>query len=746
MSTLADSLVSSSSRKLPIRKRPDLKARKQRYQGRIYWVVKDPVGLQYYRFEEEEYAILQMLDGQSSLDEIAERFERDFPPQTIRTEELQQFIGMLHRSGLVITDAAGQGQQLVKRRSEKKRQELLATATNILSMRFKGIDPERFFNFIYPYIRWFFSVTAMCVCITIGLAALTLIVVQFDVFHSRLPDFHSFFKAKNWLWLGLTLCVTKILHEFGHGLSCKHFGGECHEIGVMFLVLTPCLYCNVSDSWMLPNRWHRAAIGAAGMYVELVLASICTFIWWFSEPGPLNYICLNVMFVSSVSTVMFNANPLLRYDGYYILSDVLEIPNLRQKASTILNRKLGKWCLGLEEPEDPFLPQRRQWLFATYTIASAIYRWVVTFSILYFLNRVFEPYGLKVLGQAIAIGSLYGLLIQPLWSMYKFFSVPGRLGKVKSLRVYATLLVITGIIVGIGFVPLPSHVFCPLEVQARGAESVYVWQDGILEKTFVRPGDQVTKGQSLAQLKNIDVDIKIDELTGQRNVYQAQLKGLTLVSLADRRASSEIEATTESLASTNTRLAQLESDRNKLQLVAPCAGIVLPPPLVEKQGDESVQLPTWHGSPMDPENLGAHLVKRTKFCQIGNPQSLEARLSIDQGDIEFVQPGQKVEVMLSQTAEYVYVSTIEHVSTENQKTTPTHLSSLHGGDLPSKADATGAARPLSPIYEAVVPLPESDPNHLLRIGLVGKAKISTPPRTLWARLVRYLSHTFNFEL
>src|SRR3954454_7651328 len=505
MSTLADSLVSSSSRKLPIRKRPDLKARKQRYQGRIYWVIKDPVGLQYYRFEEEEYAILQMLDGQSSLDDIAERFERDFPPQTIRTEELQQFIGMLHRSGLVITDAAGQGQQLVKRRGEKKRQELMAAGTNILSMRVKGIDPERFFNFIYPYIRWFFSVPAMVVCVTLALTALSLIIVQFDFFHSRLPDFHYFFRAQNWMWLALTLCVTKILHEFGHGLSCKHFGGECHEIGVMFLVLTPCLYCNVSDSWMLPNRWHRAAIGAAGMYVELVLASICTFIWWFTSPtSPVSYICLNVMFISSVSTLMFNANPLLRYDGYYILSDILEIPNLRQKASTILNRKLGAWCLGLEEPEDPFLPQRKQWLFATYTVASAIYRWVVTFSILYFLNRVFEPYGLKVLGQAIALGSLYGLLIQPLWNLYKFFSVPGRLGKVKSIRVYATLLVITGAIVGIGFVPLPSHVYCPLEVQARDAKSVYVTTvDGILEKTFVQPGDRVTKGQLLAQLSNI---------------------------------------------------------------------------------------------------------------------------------------------------------------------------------------------------------------------------------------------------
>jgi putative peptide zinc metalloprotease protein len=131
------------------------------------------------------------------------------------------------------------------------------------------------------------------------------------------------------MWLALTLCVTKVLRV--RPRPRKHFGGERYEIGVMMLVLTPCLYCNVSDSWMLPNRWHRAAIGAAGMYVELVLASIACFIWWFTVPGPLNYICLNVMFVSSVSTVMFNANPLLRYDGYYILSDVLEIPTCGKK-------------------------------------------------------------------------------------------------------------------------------------------------------------------------------------------------------------------------------------------------------------------------------------------------------------------------------------------------------------------------------------------------------------------------------
>ena len=114
----------------------------------------------------------------------------------------------------------------------------------------------------------------MTACILFGLSALLLVLVHFQTFYSRLPDFHSFFSFQNALLLSVTLGVTKVLHEFGHGMTCKHFGGECHEMGIMVLVLTPCLYCNVSDSWLLPNKWQRAAIGAGGMYVELVLASV----------------------------------------------------------------------------------------------------------------------------------------------------------------------------------------------------------------------------------------------------------------------------------------------------------------------------------------------------------------------------------------------------------------------------------------------------------------------------------------
>ncbi len=209
----------------------------------------------------------------------------------------------------------------------------------------------------------------------IGIAAITLVLVNYQEFKGKLPTFQQFFQAKNWIWLGLTMAAVKVCHEFGHGLSCKKFGGECHEMGFMMLVFTPCLYCNVSDSWMLPNKWQRVFIGAAGMYVELILASIATFLWWFSEDDSMfKFLCLSVMFICSVSTVVFNGNPLLRFDGYYIIMDILEIPT-SAKGNRNSEAMVSESLFGARVAGQPFLPQRNRFLFAVYTVASFIYRW-----------------------------------------------------------------------------------------------------------------------------------------------------------------------------------------------------------------------------------------------------------------------------------------------------------------------------------------------------------------------------------
>ncbi len=751
--TLTDSLVSSSSRGMPLRKRPDLSARRQQYLGRSYWVVKEPVGLNYFRFQEEEFAILQMLDGKTSLDEIKDRFEAEFPPQKITLEELQQFLGMLHRSGLIIADVGGQGHQLRKRRDERRRKEILGAATNILCIRFKGIDPERFLNWLYPKVRFLFSTVACVSYVLLCLCALTLVLVEFDVFQSKLPGFYQFFNLHNALWLAVTLGVIKVFHEFGHGLSCKHFGGECHEIGIMILVLTPCLYCNVSDSWMLPSKWHRAAIGAAGIFIEVTFAAIATFLWWFSEPGLFNNLCLNIMFVASVSTILFNANPLLRYDGYYVLADVAEIPNLRQKATSILSRKLGQWFLGIEPPEDPFLPQRNQIFFVFYSVAAAAYRWFVLASIMWFLYQVFKPYHLEIIGQGIIMMSLYGLIVMPLYKVGKFFYVPGRIEKVKKPRMYASLTGLIAIVLGVVFVPLPHSVMCLLEIQARDARPVYVSvpEGGRLEEVFVEPGDQVTKGQPLARLVNLDIDLEIEQLKGKQAEYEVRLESLRRLRITDRQASAEIPALEESLNTINEELEEKEVDRQRLNLTAPRAGTVLPPTLIPDVDTEDERLASWAGTPLDPENLGAHLEQRTFFCQIGNPRELEAILVIDQSDKPFVekilmageQP--KVEIKLDELPHNTFTSHVTEIAASTMTVAPKKLSTKSGGDMATISDPeSGIERPQSASFQARAPL--DDPDNLLKIGLRGRAKIHTEWLPLGTRIWRFITHTFNFRL
>src|SRR5690606_32462239 len=199
-----------------------------------------------------------------------------------------------------------------------------------------------------------------------------------------------------------------------------------------------------------------------------------------------------------------------------------------QKATSILSRTLGKWCLGIEPPEDPFLPNRHQGLFALYSVAAAIYRWVVVLSILYFLNKVFEPYWLKPLGQAIALMSIYGLLIQPLVKLFKYFRVPGRLAKVKRSRLLISTAVVLLALGGVMSIPLPMHVYAPLQVQPLDAELVHVKSSGTLTRIpdDVYPGAPVKAGQPLAYLTNLELEASIAKTKGQVELLQTRLAAI----------------------------------------------------------------------------------------------------------------------------------------------------------------------------------------------------------------------------
>ena len=550
---------------------------------------------------------------------------------------------------------------------------------------------------------------AAIAALTLMIAALLLVTAEFDTFLVRLPTFRAFFAAQNWMWLAVVLCCTKVLHEFGHGLACKRFGGECHEMGVMLLVLTPCLYCNVSDAWMVPSKWRRAAIGAAGMYFELVLAAVCTFLWWLSEPGLLNHLCLNVMFVSSVSTLLFNANPLMRFDGYYILADLLEIPNLRQKSAAVIQRKLGAWLLGLRERPDPFLPARRRLMFAVYCVASSVYMWLVTLSIFWFFYRVLEPYGLKIVGQVLGLAMIVSLIVTPLVRLTRFVLQPARPQEIDQMRALLSFGLIGLVAAATLCIPLPYYVAATFEVQPRGAASVYVEVPGELKAIHVKSGS-VAAGDVIAELADAELRLTAQRLLSQQADLATRIDGIRQRAHTDDAALLDLAQTEEALAALNKQIKRLEEDVAKLTIRAPEAGIVVPPPARPPQERDRLQLASWSGRPLDVRNVGAFLEPSTLVCKVAQPGKLEAILAVEQEELDFVRPGQAVDLLLASHPGSRLPGKIDHIAEQNMDVAPTRLATQGGGQLATEADKSGVHRPLSVVYQANVALDDVQAN------------------------------------
>jgi putative peptide zinc metalloprotease protein len=717
------SLSPGIAERLRVRVRPDLVIREQLYEGRTHYVVKDPVGLRYFRFKEEEFYLLQCLDGKRRLEEVKDDYESHFKPHKITVEELARFASQLTQAGIASVDAPRQGQVLYGRFKKLRFRKRLAAFTNILYIKIPVFDPDKLLQWMLPYFRWIYHPITVAATLALWCLALLWVMAHYDELQAKIPEFHTFFNVRNVVYMWLALGAVKIIHEFGHGLTCKYFRGECHEMGVLFLVLSPCLYCDVSDSWLLPNKWHRVWIGAAGIYVELTIAAICTFIWWHSDAGLINNLALSTMFICSVNTVLFNGNPLLRYDGYYMLMDLMEIPNLRAKASRFFSSLFAKVCLGLPADIEPYLPKSRRTFFFLFAVASYVYRWFVSFAILWFLYRFLVPYKLGTLSAMMAGASLGTLLVVPGYQLGKFLWESRRTSKVSKIR-----LSITGAVFAVAaglffFLKLPYNVKASFVTAPRDPEYAFVEVSGILRQQFVKDGDVVKKGDKLAVLENLEKQERL--LDTEQMVYQHLETARALRFAIDPRQRLEVRPQEELAFTFQQQVDSLKQELERLTLVAASDGTVMQPPL--------------------PEKLGTYLESGPNpFCQIGDPAQLEAWLVIDQGYNEYVKEGQKVELKFYGHPLRNFDGEITAIPNVDVAHLPPELSNAAGGEIATRPDPkTGQQVPVHTLYYAVVPL--DNPKLILQPGLRGKAKIKAEPLPLAIRVWRWVKNTFHFE-
>ena len=740
--------TSSDQRPLTLRRRADVTIEETIFQGERNWVLKDPVALKYYRLQEPEYEAYKKIDGINSYSQIKQHLDRSFPEITFRIEDVYALANSLHKNGLLLSDAAGQDLPLKKRHETELKQKAMKLVMSVMSLKLPGVDPERFLNTVYPWVSWFFTKTCLLICFIISFAALSLVLMNLEEFYRKLPEFSQFFNVKNILLMGSILIVTKSIHELGHGLMCKHFGGECHEIGFMFLVMMPAMYCNTSDSWTLPNKWHRIAIGAAGMYVEIVLASIATFIWWYSQPGPLHYLALNVMFLCSFTTLVFNANPLLRYDGYYMLSDYLEIPNLSQKANMSLTSQLRVNCLGMKPIQSRLLPTKSRITFATYAVASFFYRWFVMLAIFWIMIEMFEPWGLQIIGQLLIAMSLFGMIVMPGYKVAKFFLYPGRFREVKAKRFFATVVVLALAATALFYIPVPYHVTAPFVVRPIDAQMVYATQPGILTDVNFRPGDHVQAGQLIARVKNIDSAIRTQQLQGQRQQlisdidFYKTLKDQSPRLLAESRSRlTDVELQIE-LQSQSAK--QLDATATRSGIIVPSPNTLAKPTSQFQSNGSTNQLRRWSGSPLDAENENLPIDPGTLICMVGDPDSMKAIVAIQQSDVALIEADQAVRMIVEELPGVEFTGAVQRVSQDQMQGIARELSVTNGGTIATGPAADGGEKPLLTYYEVTVPINFNEDQRVLT-GFRGTAKIKIDSAPLGKRLIRYMNQVIHFR-
>ena len=599
---------------LPLRTRSDVLAVATKVGGASRWMVKDPITLEHYDLGEVEYALLELLTDRQSLRQLQDHLQRRFAPQVFRREEVWRHVARLHEVGLLVGELRGQGQALGEQATRHDREQLRWSWTQLLAIRLPAWNPDRQLDALHRIVKPLFHPLAVTFAAALVLAALGLVVTCFEQVVARLPSLAELVAVDNWPWLLLTVVIVKVLHELGHGLAAKHFGAEVPEMGVMLLIFVPCLYCDVSDMWRIASKLKRMIVSAAGMAVELLVASVATFVWWFSEPGLLQLLALNTIVVASVGTLLVNANPLFRFDGYYLLSDLTDTPNLWQRSRTAVRERLGRLVFSSDRAGTNHSRCEPVWM-AMYGVASSVYMATVLFGVFWMLLTALAPARMEAVAYLFGGFVLASVTAGSARQAHATLSNPIKRREFDTRKSTLVAVCFAGLLAGVWCWPVTDWVVAPMTVVPADAERIVATQPGRL--TFVaHEGSQLQPNEPLAQLSNADLDQQLSRLAGELRLAEVELAGLQTQRSINADANDQLPTAQSRVDDLRRQLDDLHEEANRLTLRAASGGTVLPPPRHEPDNQEG-KLPAWAGSPLDPHNIGCWIEPGTVMADRG---------------------------------------------------------------------------------------------------------------------------------
>jgi putative peptide zinc metalloprotease protein len=485
---------------------------RHQYRGETWYVLQDLASERVYRFSLASYLVIGLMDGRRTVQQIWDIAVARLGDEAPTQDELILLLSQLHSADVLQCDVPPDTAELFRRGTSMSRRLRMTQWLSPLSWRFHLVDPERLLKVLAPALRPLFGPAGLALWLAVVVPGLVLMGVHWHELTENLFD--RITTPESAVLLVLLFPVIKALHEFGHAGAIKAYGGEVHDMGVMFLVFTPIPYVDASASTAVRSKWRRFVVGAAGMMVELVIACVALYVWLGAQPGPVRTVAYYAIIVAGISTVLFNANPLLRYDGYYMLVDALEIPNLYTRSRNWMLYVAERYLFGQHEAPPPQTSRGERGWFLAYGITSFVYRILVVVAIAFFL-----------LGQVFYIAVALLILTTTMWVV-----VPGakavqylvrspRLRRVRTRAVLVSAGLATATVLLIGVVPVPFRTRAEGVVWVPDEALVRVDTEGFIERLVAVPGARVKPGDALAILGN-------PELLSRRDVLRARVREL----------------------------------------------------------------------------------------------------------------------------------------------------------------------------------------------------------------------------
>lgn len=674
--------------------RPDLRVKRLRFRGETWRVIGDPMRNDWFRVRAEAWRFLVALDGSRTVEEawrfVLETSPGDAPGQ----QEVVQLVARLHGAGLLRGDLPLDGAALFKRLQRRRRREVSSQWLNFLFMRFPLWDPQRTLVALSGLGRVIFSKFGLVVWLGLLVAGLAMGLSRADEFLSQVEGILA---PTNLLWLYVAWVLLKLGHEMAHGMAVRRCGGEVHVMGIMLLVFTPMPYVDASAAWGFRRRRDRTLVGAAGMMSDLAVAAIAVIVWANTGPGLISALAHNIVIIGSIATLAFNGNPLLRFDSYFILCDLMDQPNMGTRANQQMRAVSERWFFGRREAKPVGRTPREGFWLGAYGIAALAYRlFLMTVIVMFVAGQLFA------VGMLIAVFAIITWGIVPLVKFARYLATSTALNRCRSRAVGVTLGTLAAVLIFLLLVPMPNRFRAPGVVRAVDAATVVASSEGRIGDISVQSGEWVEAGQPLLQLSNLELEVSVEQLTAMEEEVAARLvwaRDQNPAQLAPLRARRDFLATQRD---------ELENRIAGLTVKAPHAGKFLAPYLEDYPG-------MWI---MRGTELGSVIGDDTVYFSSVVAQRAAADLfrgDLSEGEVWL--PGADVSPVQAGVPELVPVdrSTLPSAS----------LGWLAGGELAVVQDETGVVT-TEPYYEVRLPLPSGRPYRHLREG-VARLELAPAP-------------------